>query len=470
VRSLVFAYAILAILAPITRSSAQQPQRPNIVFILMDDLRFDELGCTGHPFVQTPHIDRLAKEGAIFRNAFATTPLCSPSRSCFLTGHYAHTTGITDNIDRSPQSHQLVTWPRLLHDADYTTAFIGKWHMGVDDSPRPGFDHWVSVKGQGRYVDPDLNFDGKPAKEKGYVTDIFDQHAIAFLKRPHAAPFCLFLAHKCVHPDLEQRADGTISDPNAATFLPAERHKMLYADKTPPRRPNAFIPPTDKPALMRKIDDLPPLGRKTATDDETIRNRLRLLMAAEEGVGQILATLQETGQLDRTLIVFTSDHGYFYGEHGLSVERRLAYEEAIRIPLLIRYPPLIRPATSADQFILSIDLAPTLLELAGASIPKGLHGRSFLPLLRGETFHPRTSVLIEHVSDNVFPRVRNLGYQAVRTDRWKYIHYREVAKADELYDLQADPYELKNLIADSAHRQTLAKMQDELSRLLDQTR
>ncbi|HMC12410.1 MAG TPA: sulfatase-like hydrolase/transferase, partial [Pirellulaceae bacterium] len=411
------------VLSPGGIANAQQPPRPNIVFILMDDLRFDELGCVGHPFVKTPHIDRLAKEGAVFKNAFATTPLCSPSRACFMTGLYVHTNGIHDNVDRSPHSHALVTWPRLLHDAGYETAFIGKWHMGVDASPRPGFDHWVGVPGQGKYIDPDLNVDGKATQSKGYVTDIFNQHAFEFLKRPHAKPFCLFLAHKCVHPDLEQRADGSISDPNAATFLPAERHKKLYADEKPPRRPNAFEPPHDKPALMRKIDDLPPLSPATATDDETIRNRLRLLMAAEEGVGQILDALKDTSKLDNTLIVFTSDHGYFYGEHCLSVERRLAYEETIRIPLLIRYPPLIKPGTTFDQFVVSIDLAPTLLALGGARLPEKIHGRSFLPLLQGDqTFQPRTSILIEHFSDNVFARVKNMGYQAVRTDRWKYIH------------------------------------------------
>src|SRR5438132_2738658 len=382
-----------------TTVDAQEAPRPNIIFILMDDLRFDELGCVGHPFVKTPNIDRLAKEGAIFRNAFATTPLCSPSRSCFLTGLYAHATGIIDNVDRSPQSHALVTWPRLLHDAGYETAFVGKWNMGVDASPRPGFDHWVAVPGQGKYIDPELNVDGKPTAATGYVTDLFNEHAVAFLKRPHAAPFCLFLAHKCVHPDLEQRADGSISDPNAATFLPAERHKQMYAGDKPPRRPNAFQPPRDKPALTRKIDDLPPLSPETATDDETIRNRLRLLMAAEEGVGQILDALQATGQLDNTMIVFTSDHGYFYGEHCLSVERRLAYEEAIRIPLLVRYPPLIKAGTTYDQLVLSIDIAPTLLELGGAKLPEKLHGRSLAPLVRGESWQPRTSFLIEYFSD-----------------------------------------------------------------------
>jgi len=374
----------LALFLSLLRFAAAAEPRPNFVFILMDDLRFDELGCMGHPFVQTPHIDRLGREGAVFSNAFATTPLCSPSRASFLTGLYPHTHGILDNTDRGPRSHELITWPRLLHDAGYETAFIGKWHMGVDDRPRPGFDHWVSVKGQGRYVDPDLNVDGQPVAGRGYVTDLFNERAVAFLKRPHAQPFCLYLSHKCVHPDLEQRPDGTISDPNAATFLPAERHRRLYADANVPRRPNAFLPPRGKPALERKVEGLPPLSRETATDDETIRNRLRLLLAAEEGVGQILAALTESGQLDKTLVVFTSDHGYFYGEHCLSVERRLAYEEAIRIPLLVRYPPLIKAGTKVAPFALSIDLAPTLLAAAGVQPPKAIHGRSLLSALQGE--------------------------------------------------------------------------------------
>jgi N-acetylglucosamine-6-sulfatase len=457
---------LLAVAGPPALLAADEP-RPNVVFILMDDLRFDELGCTGHPFVKTPHIDRIAKEGAIFRNAFATTPLCSPSRGCFLTGLYAHAHGITDNTDRSPQSHALVTWPRLLHDAGYETAFVGKWHMGVDDLPRPGFDHWVSVKGQGRYVDPLFNIDGKLREAKGYVTDLFNERAAAFLKRPHSKPFCLFLAHKCVHPDLEQRADGSVSDPSAATFLPAERHKRLFANQKPPRRPNAFVVPHDKPALMRTLDGVPPLSPETATDDETIRNRWRLLMSAEEGVGQILAALEAAGQLDRTIVVFTSDHGYFYGEHCLSVERRLAYEETIRIPLLMRYPPLIKAATKLDATVLSIDLAPTLLALAGAAQPPKMHGRSLVPLLRGEVWQPRTSFLIEYFSDRVFPRMQNMGYQAVRTDRWKYIRYRELNGADELYDLRSDPFEVKNVIGDRAHRDTLAELQAALESLLD---
>ncbi len=469
-RLVIAVLSVSAVVCAVLRLEAQDARRPNVVFVLMDDLRFDELGCVGHPFAKTPNIDRVAKEGAVFKNAFATTPLCSPSRACFFSGQYAHTNGIRDNVDRSPQSHAMVTWPRLLQEAGYETAFVGKWHMGVDASPRPGFDRWVCVPGQGKYSDPDLNVDGQAVQAKGYVTDVFNEYAVKFLRASRDKPFCLCVSHKCVHPDTEQRADGTLSDPNAANFVPAERHKAMYANDKPPRRPNAFVPPRGKPALERKIEGVPPLSRETATDDETIRKRLRMLMAAEEGVGQILDALTQMGQLDNTMIIFTSDHGYFYGEHCLSVERRLAYEETIRIPLIVRYPPLIEAGTTFDPFVLSIDLAPMLLELGGAKVPGNLQGRSLVPLLRGGAYEPRKSLLVELFSDAVFPRVKNMGYQAVRTKRWKYIHYVDLADSDELYDLQADPYELENRIGDGAVAGTVEELKAELVRLVGETR
>jgi N-acetylglucosamine-6-sulfatase len=277
----------------------------------------------------------------------------------------------------------------------------------------------------------------------------------------------LYLSHKAVHPNLEQRPDGTISDPNASTFVPAERHKHLFADEKIPRRPNALIDKlAGKPALTRQIGKLPPLGRNTGTSDEVIRDRLRMLMAAEEGVGQIFQVLNERGLLDQTMLIFTSDHGYFYGEHGLSVERRLAYEEAIRIPLLVRYPPLIRPGTKVDPFVLSVDIAPTLIELAGAKSPDKIQGQSLVPLLKGESAKLRDSFLIEYFSDKVFERVDRMGYQAVRTDRWKYIHYIDLTGVDELYDLKVDPYEMKNLIDDPAASEPLADLRRELHKLV----
>jgi N-acetylglucosamine-6-sulfatase len=383
---------------------------------------------------------------------------------------YAHTHGVRDNTNNDARSHRLATFPRLLQESGYRTAFIGKWHMGTDDTPRPGFDHWVSVKGQGAYIDPELNVDGKRVSTRGYATDIFNEKALQFLQARHDKPFVLYLAHKAVHPSLTQRPDGTISDPTAAVFVPAERHRKLYEGAAVPRRPNIKDTLEGKPALQRKIANLPPLGPETGTSDETIRNRLRMLAAVDEGVGQIFKTLAKNGQLANTLLVFTSDHGYFYGEHGLSVERRLAYEETIRIPLLLRCPRLIKAGRTFDPFILSIDLAPTLLELAGAKVPPGLHGRSFLPLLRGEKYVPREAFLVEHSSDTVFPRVQKMGYQAVRTERWKYIHYLELEGMDELYDLKEDPYEMKNLLREPRAADTVRDLQKQLAKLLAESR
>ena len=459
--------ALAAVFSVFLPGGAEPPSRPNIIFILTDDLRWDEMD---YPFVKVPNIQRLAREGARFNNAFVTTPLCSPSRASVLTGQYAHKHGITDNTDHSPRSHELVTFLRLLRDAGYETAFFGKWHMGVDDSVRPGIDHWVSVKGQGTYLDPEFNVDGKRENRSGYFTDILNQFAIDFLRRKHTKPFLLFLSHKAVHPDVTQYADGSISDPRGGKFVPAERHRHLYAEAAIPRRGNYGKSPEGASALLRPIGQLPPLGPETVTDDETIRNRLRILAAVDEGVGEILKTLEAQKQLDNTVVIFSSDEGYFYGEHGLSAERRLAYEESARIPLLVRYPKLIRAGRSIDQFALGIDLAPTLLEIAGAPAAKDMQGRSLVPLLRGEKIPWRNSFLIEYFSDKVFPRVLDMGYQCVRTEQWKYIHYVDLNGMDELYDLKADPFERKNVIGKARARPALEKMKAELDRLLQETK
>jgi arylsulfatase A-like enzyme len=473
---LVFKFALaVACLFPISRANAATPTnapspalRPNIVFVLMDDQRQDDLACYGHSFVKTPNIDRIAREGVRFNNAFVTTPLCSPSRASFLTSQYAHRHGILDNSAHDRESHQLVTFPKLLHDSGYQTAFVGKWHMGTDDSARPGFDYWVSVKGQGEYLNPEININGKRQKVNDYVTDIFTDYAVDFLKKDYGKPFCLFLAHKAVHPDLTQNADGSLSDPSASKFIPADRHKKLYADAKIERRPN-FGPPQGKPALQRKIAGLPLLSQNTATSDDVIRDRLRMLAAVDESMERIFEILDDSKQLNNTLIIFTSDEGYFYGEHGLSVERRLAYEESIRIPMLMRFPKLIKPHSMIDEMVLNLDIGPTLLELAGAEIPKKMQGRSIVPLLQGSKVQWRNSFLVEYFTDSVFPRVLNMGYQAVRTDGWKYIHYTELDNSDELYDLKWDPYEMKNLMWEQKAQPALLKMQLELIKLVAET-
>lgn len=440
--------------------------RPNIVFVLVDDMRWDDLAVLGNPFVKSPHLDRVGREGVIFRNAFATTVICSPSRANILTGLQTRAHGIIDNTDRSAASHRLATFPQVLQRAGYETAFVGKWHMGNDDTRRPGFDQWICLKGQGSTYDPELNVNGASVQAKGYVTDILSARALAFLQAKHTKPFLLYYSHKAVHPETTQRADGSLSDPTLSNFIPAERHKTLYTDAKIPRRPNALAAPENKPALQRAIPGLEPLGPKTGSSDEVIRNRLRMLAAVDESMGEVFKVLEATGQLERTVIVVTGDHGYFYGEHGLSVERRLAYEEGIRIPLLVRYPAMIKAGSRRNQTILTLDFAPTFMELAGAPVPAGLHGKSFVPLLRENGPALRDAFLVEHFSDSVFPRTRGLGYQAIRTENWKLIHYVDLPNADELYDLNRDPYEMRNLIAAAGAAGELKKLRDELARLV----
>lgn len=403
--------------------------RPNFLFVLVDDLRYNATGYAGHPFVKTPNIDRIAREGAIFDNAFVTTPLCSPSRASFLTGRYVRSHGVLDNTDHNELSHRLITWPRLLHDAGYETGYVGKWHMGTDSTPRPGFDRWVSFKGQGVYNDPLLNIDGQDTQERGYITDLLTGHAVEFLKKPHSKPFALYLAHKAVH----------------GPFTPAERHKDLFANETIQRTPNAQDNWDGKPALQRDVNGKPPV-KGLGPSDDVIKNQLRCLTAIDEGLGHILKTLEQTRQMDNTFIVFTSDNGYFWGEHHLG-DKRWAYEESLRIPMAMRYPKLIKAGTRVKEMVMNVDMAPTMLSLGGGKAPDNLQGRSILPLFKGRVRDWRTSFLSEYFMEKNFPRVPS--WQAVRDSEWKYIHYPDLNGGDELYNLKKDPYEMQNLVHDA---------------------
>jgi len=446
---------------------AREGARPNVVVILVDDLRWDDIAVAGHPFVETPNIDRLAREGARFLNAFAATPLCSPSRASILTGQHIHNNGIIDNTSRDSASHRLPTFAIPLQSAGYRTGFFGKWHMGNDDTRRPGWTRWVAMKGQGEAVDPKLNVDGTRSTVKGYVTDVLTDYAVEFIRTSRESPFLLFLAHKAVHPNVMQRDDGSVValDSQPEGFVAAERHRGRYATQPVPRRPNALRAPVGKPALARAIPGLPPLSPATGTSDGDIRSRLEMVLAVDESLGRIVATLDSLGSLDNTLIAFTSDHGYFYGEHGLDQERRLAYEETARIPLLVRYPRVARAGSTPAQLAQTIDVASTILEIAGVRDTVARDGRSLVPVLSGSPTAWRHSILLEYYNDTVFPRILTMGYKAVRTERYKYIRYTDLAGMDELYDLETDPFEMENLIDTERGRALLPELTAELERL-----
>lgn len=438
-------------------SAPAEPARPNVVFVLLDDVRYDDL--IGHPFVELPHLTRLLNEGASFERFYTSAPLCSPSRAVFLTGLYPHRNGILDNAERAAQSHEIVTFPRLMRDAGYRTGFFGKWHMGhEDDTPRPGFDRWVSFVGQGVYFDPTLNVDGSVVQGRGYMTDLLTDEAIAFINgAPKDQPFLAFIAQKASHPEVH---------PNQVrTFPPAPGDEHLYGEHAVPHAPNWRAPLTGKPALARRITHRDPRSPEGGLPDSVVLQRLRMLASVDRNLGRLMETLEAKGVLDETIIVMTSDQGFFYGEFGLAQERRLAYEPSIRIPLVIRYPQRVAAGSRPAGLAGNVDIAPTMLELASVPIPDALDGRSLLPQLAGGA-SARDELLIEYYTDTEFPRLSQMGYKAIRTARYKYIRYEELNGMDELYDLEADPWELDNLLPRRAPAGVVADLSSRLDRAI----
>jgi N-acetylglucosamine-6-sulfatase len=448
--------------AETTRDSEVDGQRPNVIVVVVDDLRWDELGVAGHPFLETPNIDRLARDGARLANAFHAVPLCSPNRASILTGQYPSRHGIIDNVARNRMSHRLETFPQALQRAGYETGFLGKWHMGNDPTPRPGFDYWSAIPGQGRSIDPELYEDGRIQTFEGYLTDILTDRAVTFIEkeRGQGQPFFLYIGHKAIHPDAVQLDDGSVDPSGERGYVPAPRHLGRYEEMVFPRRPNLAASPeelTDRPALRRALERkhsdemIEAFGSilDLGTAEETIRRRTEMLLAVDESMGRIVAALDAKGILDETFIIFTSDNGFFYGEHALSVERRMPYEESIRTPFIIRYPPVAKGGSEIDELVVSVDIAPTVLHVAGAPIGDHIQGRSLVPLLRGTAEDWRRSAFIEfYTYENPFPWLLDMDYRAIRTQRHKYIHWVQHPNENELYDLEQDPYEMQNLIDD----------------------
>jgi len=453
-------------------------KRPNFLIILIDDLRFDEFGAGGHPYMKTPHVDRIAREGAIFERAFHTTPICSPNRASVLTGQYASRHGIIDNVARDAASHRLPNYHLELKRRGYETAHIGKWHMGNSGGPRPGYDTWVSFDGHGRLNDPKLNEQGTYVQHTGYITDIMNAMAVEYVSRRHDKPWSLFFAHKAVHPDAEQAADSTF---RMDGYRPAERHKDLYRGCVFPKKPNMLTaaeivkskPAWEEPLRLRtNAQSRALLDAIHAGEQEEIRLRACMMAAVDEGVGMLFAALERTGQLEDTFILFFGDNGYFFGEHGLGPERRFAYEEGIRAPFIARFPKRIKPGTRIADLVICQDIAPTLIELAGGRPGPQIQGRSLLPLFTGRSGKSgagwRKSFLMEYWAENAYPWLVGMTYKAVRTQRHKYIRWVNRSRngeLDELYDLDRDPFEIANVINRPAYRAVREKLRRELRRL-----
>jgi N-acetylglucosamine-6-sulfatase len=420
-----------------TRDRGRRP--PNIVFILSDDHRWDYMGNQGHPFVETPNLDRLAAEGVRFNNAFVATSICSPSRASFVTGLRAERHGVFNNF--TPWDNRNRTFFEYLKQAGYQTAFIGKWHMPGELPELRGLDEFVTfteLTGQGYYFDCPLIVNGKEERSrKPYIAEELTDRAIEFIEAHRDRPFALYLAHKNVH----------------HPFTPDDPEKGLY-------RKQRVELPSDSHSWVNLTNFyyeqlvVPPL-------EWSIRSYAEAVRSMDREIGRVLDTLDRLGLQGHTAVIYASDNGYLWGEHQ-TIDKRWAYEESIRIPFLVRYPEVVpRGSAESDRLILNIDLAPTLLDLAGLEVPAYMQGRSILPLLRDPQSAWREAFYYSYFREAPFPAPTA---HAIRTERHKLIEYD--AKEAELFDLERDPEEQDDLLDTEEGR----KLRESLSLRLDALR
>jgi N-acetylglucosamine-6-sulfatase len=416
-----------------------QQSRRNIVFILTDDHRYDFIGALGHPWLKghTPNLDRLVNRGVLFRNAFVTSSLCSPSRASLLTSRYMHSHGVSDNF--SALNPSLPTFPKLLQQNGYRTAFAGKWHMGGSgDEPQPGFNHWLSFKGQGEYQNPELNLNGKHEKRPGNMTDILTGEACRFIRENASRPFCLYLSHKAVH----------------SPFQPPDRHASLFAGLTVPR-PRTMLYKEEFyrqwPEWVRKrratrhgVDGM--LDSDEAFDVH-YRRYCQCLAGIDDSVGEVLGQLDQSKLLEDTLVIYMGDNGYMWGEHGL-IDKRAMYESSIRVPMVAHCPALFPGGRQVNAMALNLDIAPTFLEVGGVKPLTGMQGRSLISLAAGKIPEDwRRDFIYEYAWEQDFPYTPSIV--GLRTEKHSLMHYPGIWDIPELYDIIADPEQINNLISDA---------------------
>jgi len=464
-------FLALVVLVLVTRTV--EAKRPNILFMLTDDQRWDAIGLAGNKQLKTPNMDRLGHEGVYFQNAFCTTSLCSPSRASILSGLYAHNHGVVNNFTEYPT--ELKSFPLVLQGEGYDTAYIGKWHMGEhNDEPRPGFNWFVTHKGQGKYFDTEFNINGKKREVvKGYYTKVVTDMAEEWLKRPRGdKPWCLMIGHKAPH----------------SFYTPEEKYANAFDDVPFPYPETAFML-DDKPAWIKERlytwhgiygplfdwrKEFPDDSPEAVTHFENMnRAYWATLLSVDDSVGRLYRVLEELGELDNTVVVFMSDNGILSGEDGM-VDKRTSHEPSIRIVQVVRYPGLTAPDAPKviEEQVLTVDVAPSLLELCGVKKVPEADGESWVKLVTKGDRSWRDSWFYYYNYEKQFPYTPNL--RSIRTDSWKYTRYphgdgspdRHMA---ELYNIEFDPEERHNLIGKPKYAKIVKKLQKELLQRMAET-
>ena len=436
---------------PVMAHAANSSRPPNFIFFLTDDQRADALSVAGNAILKTPNIDQLARNGVRFTSGFVTTSLCAPSRASFLTGQWAHTHGVRNNKRQSRLKPTQPTVADVLRENGYEVAFIGKWHMTGAGRDRK-WDYYFGFKGQGQYFNPKIAENDGPDKiyRRTYTDDILAYKATEFIRRPHTKPFCLFVFFKAPH----------------RSWIRAPRHSDLFKGIRVPEPDTLHTDYAGKPDAFKnadmKIGDFDDVKsfQKFATDYYAV------LTAVDENVGRVMKALEEKELVDDTAVNFSSDNGFFVGEWNF-FDKRLMHEPSINIPMIIRYPRLVKPGATREEMVLNVDVAPTMLALAGVPVPDWMQGKSMRPLLEGKDVEWRDAWLYEFYEFPGVHRVRK--NRGVRTNRWKYIHYFEDPQEYELYDLADDPGEKNNLYGKPEFAPIVEKLRQRMTELRRET-
>ncbi|WP_114778559.1 sulfatase family protein [Botryobacter ruber] len=485
---------------PAAQAQAKTQQKPNIIFIMSDDHALQAISAYSPDLIKTPNIDRIAQEGALLRNAFVTNSICGPSRAVILTGKYSHINGFTDNQDRFNSKQQ--TFPHLLKANGYSTAIVGKWHL---NSTPDGFDYWNILPGQGDYYNPRFINMGQDTVYNGYVTDVTTDLALSWIDAHKQKPFMLMLHQKAPHrnqmPPLENlELFNDRKFPMPASFYddykdrPALQRQQIsmrnnldidHDTKVPcngctPKKGEKWAPRN----YMREINRMTPQQRevwnkayrkeqeefaKLKTTEERVKwqyqrymeDYLRCIKSVDDNVGRVLQYLEANGLADNTIIIYTSDQGAYLGEHGL-YDKRFMYEESLRTPMMIRYPAGIKPAQKVNEYVLNLDIGPTLLDFAGIQVPGDMQGESMKQVLTGQPVNNWRDKIYYHYYGKSFGLTAHYG---IRTSQYKLIRFYDPISTWELYDLAKDPQEMKNLYNDPKYAKVAAKLKAELAEL-----